>query len=879
MSSDSRPTARDAHDALWLSCYSLNHRLRNVPEIRVGMGVGSSLVAVCRCSRNDHQIMLESSGNPIPQSGTCKIELRGVRVHNLKSIDLDLPLQQFVILSGVSGSGKSSLAFDTIFAEGQRRYIESFSAAARQYLERIERPDADRIAHVPPPIAIRTDTAARPQDSARNVAAIAEIELGLKRLFARLGRVVCPNCQCDVQSHSVADIVREVESFEAGRRIQLCFRPADGDGGDAGSWLARGFTRAISGETTVSLNVHTIESGTPLDWIVVDRMVAGKGAFERVAESAEAAYREGNGRLVLLLENPPESSSAGPGGMQSVTVDERHYFVLCFSQHWECPQCHRELLPPSVNLFDPGFGGGCPQCRVGENPDCPVCQGTQLSTEALAIRVDGRNFADLVSMTVNEASGFCRSLQHQLAGARVPDSAAVLDEIEDRLKTVGELGLGHLLLKRSGRTLSGGQIRRLLLAAAVGSRITGTLCLVDEPSAGLHASEIPSIVHAIRQLIDQGNSVIVVDHSSAMIRAADYIIQLGPGAGPQGGQIVFAGSSTQLKSEPVSTGEITSEVAQPVTITSRAARVASDWITLTGIQYRNLDRLTVRVPVGVLCVVSGPSGSGKTSLVMDLLVPLLRARLGESAGNRAAPFVESINGGDQLTEVVVIDQTPLTRSSRSNAATWIEVFDEIRDVFAMTAEAKLRGFGPQHFSFNAPQGGRCRACRGAGVLRHNMQFLPDVSLTCPECGGTRFRREILEVRYRGRSIADVLAMSAAEAVIFFRNHPRLQSRFQMLKQIGLDYLVLGQATETLSGGEAQRLRLAARLTSSRGRSLIVCDEATVGLHPSDINRLIGCFDELLGIGHSIVVIDNSPELLRAADHVIELGASAANDIE
>lgn len=823
--------------------------------------------------------MPESRANPTPQSVTRIIELRGVRVHNLKNVDLDIPLRQFVILSGVSGSGKSSLAFDTVFAEGQRRYIESFSAAARQYLERIERPDADRIAHVPPPVAIRTDAAARSHASTGRVAEIAEIDLGLKRLFARLGRLFCPDCGCEVQAHSIADIISSVESFGAGRRLQFCFAPAGDDSGDSVSWLARGFSRAISAGRTLSLNELPADGGAHVEWIVVDRIVTGKATSERIAESAETAFREGNGRLVLLVDPSPESSRFPVSGMTMVTVDERDYRLLRFSQHWECPQCQRELLPPSVNLFDPDFGGGCLQCQGGDSANCHVCRGTRLSTESLAVQIDGRNFADLLSLTVADALEFCQSLPGKLAGEPGPDSRAVLAEIERRLESVVGLGLGHLVLLRSGGTLSGGQIRRLLLAATVGSRITGTLCLIDEPSAGLHTTEIPSVMRAIRQLVGQGNSVVVVDHSSMMIDGADYLIELGPGAGPQGGRIVFAGApNEQEKIWDPATGIAVPAAAQSAA-NPRTRRIPSEWLTLTGIRYRNLNQPTLRVPVGVLCVVSGPSGSGKTSLVMDLLVPLLRTRLGQGEGGAAATFVESIDGGDQLTEVAVIDQTPLTRSSRSNAATWIEVFDEIRDVFAMTAEAKLRGFGPQHFSFNAPQGGRCRACRGAGVLRHNMQFLPDVSLTCPECGGTRFRREILEVRYRGRSIADVLAMSAAEAATFFRNHPRLQSRLQMLKQIGLDYLVLGQATETLSGGEAQRLRLAARLTSSRGRTLIVCDEATVGLHPADINRLIGCFDELLGIGHSIVVIDNSPELLRAADYVIELGAGTTNHVE
>lgn len=818
--------------------------------------------------------MPQSLVPPTQLPDSRKIELRGVRVHNLRNVDVDIPLRQFVILSGVSGSGKSSLAFDTVFAEGQRRYIESFSAAARQYLERIERPNADRIAHVPPPVAIRTDTMARPAESAATVATIAEIDLGLKRLFARVGQVICPDCQCQVQAQSVADVVRAVASYEPGLRLQICFAPTAEDEGKPETWLARGFSRGIVAGQTIALNELSPAGKSRPEWIVVDRVVTGKVTSERIAESAETAFREGNGRFVVLKDAHSASSNASTDvGDDIVRIDERAYRIIRFSQHWECPKCQRELLPPSVNLFDPAFGGGCSHCRSVDSGDCAVCRGTRLSAESLAVRIDQRNFADVLCLTVTEALEFCQGLQSQLVDELRSQSRVVLEEMNRRLESVIDLRLGHLALRRAARTLAAGHVRRLLLAAAIGSRITGTLCLIDEPSAGLHTTEIPSVTRAVRRLIDQGNSVIVVDHSSLMIRAADHLIELGPGAGPQGGRIVFAGPPVELEVVQESATGTALRSEPDAVFANRQRRVPTGWITLKGIHYRNLDHRTVQVPLGVLCVVSGPSGSGKTSLVMDLLVPLLRSRLGLSEEKAALSFVDGIEGGDQLTDISIIDQAPLTRSSRSNAATWIEVFDEIRDVFAMTAEARQRGFGAQHFSFNAPQGGRCRACRGAGVLRHNMQFLPDVTLACPECGGTRFRREILEIRYRGRSIADVLAMSAAEAATFFRNHPRLQSRFQMLKQIGLDYLVLGQATETLSGGEAQRLRLAARLTASRGRTFIVCDDATAGLHPADITRLVNCFDELLAIGHSIVVIDNSPELLRAADHVIELGSA------
>jgi excinuclease ABC subunit A len=809
--------------------------------------------------------MSPSAIAPPTSVGTTRpIELRGVRVHNLQGIDLDIPLGKLVVLSGVSGSGKSSLAFDTIFAEGQRRYIESFSPSARQYLERIERPNADRIAHVPPTIAIRTDAGSRSANA--TVASIAELDVGWRRLFARLGRVVCPDCQIEVRSQSATDVVSMIHSMTPGTRFQIGFKPDDDeDLATVAGFLARGFSRVILNGKTQALQDITGETDLSGAMLVVDRLQAGKSADQRIVEAIEAAYREGSGRAIVLVE----CDDPGPSGL--LQIDERTWSPRQFSQHWDCAACGREFLPPEPRMLAPNFAGGCPECRERSAPnhvdDCPVCHGTRLCPAALAVRVGSHNLADVLRMTVAQSLQVC----HQIAVAASSYTASrlVIQDLERRLRPVVEIGLGYLTLMRPMGSLSGGQVRRLMLAGAIGSGVTGTLCLVDEPSAGVHASEIPCVIGALRKLLAQRNSVIVVDHDREIILAADHVIDLGPGAGPQGGRVVFTGLPDQLSGQ---VGSATAEAlrAPMGTVRSRKRRHCDEWLALSDVEYRTLHGVSMKIPLGVLCVVTGPGGSGKTSLIMDVLVPALRHRLDPSSAGSAGRLGD-LAGGESLVDVAVIDRTPLTRSARSNAATWIEAFDEIREVFALTADAKQRGFGPQHFSFNASQGGRCRACRGTGILKHDMQFLPDVTLTCPECHGTRFRREILDIKYRGRSIADVLAMSAAEAVTFFRNHARLQARLQMLKQIGLDYLVLGQPTETLSGGEAQRLKLASRLTSSRGPTLIVCDEATAGLHPADVARLVACFDELLGIGHSIVAIDNSPDLLAAADHIIDLG--------
>lgn len=802
-----------------------------------------------------------------------QIELRGVRVHNLQQIDLDIPLGQFVVLSGVSGSGKSSLAFDTIFAEGQRRYIESFSSSARQYLERIERPNADRIAYVPPAVAIRTDAASRSSLNRMTVGSLTEIDSGLRQLFARAGRIICPRCQGEVRSMSPADIARAAMKLMEKCRFQICFAPPDEESFEPSTWIARGFTRVIVNGHSLALSEATA-GAIPAPWIVVDRLVIGKASTERIVESAEIALREGNGRCLLLAETNerPVQSALEP----IIAIDEQFWRVHRFSRHWDCPKCERQFFPLEPRLFEAGFSGGCLACQAPVSQEsrsvCEICRGTQLCSEALAVRIGSHNFADIVSFTVDQAVAVLDTLANGLSEHERNASRLLRQEIHRRMQSVVDMGMGHLHLLRAAGSLSGGQIRRLMLSAAIGSRITGTLCVIDEPAAGLHPTEIPRVLEAIRQLLDLRNSVIVVDHSPQLIRSADFVIDLGPGAGPNGGTVVFTGLPGQLALKTdLATGRALSPVLETAS-TSRSVRAPTEWLSVEGVCARNLSGLDIRIPLGVLCVITGRGGCGKTTLLMEVLVPALRDRLTGMADSQALKRLRELLGGESLAEVAVIDRSPLTRSSRSNAAIWIEAFDEIRGIFGATPEAKLRGFGIQHFSFNAAHGGRCHGCHGTGVLRHDMQFLPDVTLTCPECGGTRFRREILDVKYRGKSIAEVLAMSAAEAAIFFRNHPRLQARMHLLKQIGLDYLVLGQPTVSLSGGEAQRLKLAARLTASRGPNLIACDEPTAGLHPADIVQLARCFDELLGVGHSIVVIDNSPALIRSADYVIDLDA-------
>lgn len=798
-----------------------------------------------------------------------QMELRGVRVHNLKNLDLDIPLGRLVVVSGVSGSGKSSLAFDTLFAEGQRRYIESFSVSARQHLERIDRPDADRIAHVPPAIAIRSDRGRRNRRDARStVATVADLVDGLRLLFSRIGRIVCPQCQIEVHSHSVQDVVRTIHDLPPGTRCQLGFvagGPPEFDNA-AAVVLARGFSRAIWDGETHDLSTKPVWPLTCEVRVVVDRFLSGKTSADRIVESADVAFREGAGCCWF------QADVGHSRGWHDDVVDGRRWARVDFSRQLNCGSCHRKFLPIESRLFSHVASGACRVChgsgRDPQNSLCVDCQGTRFREETRAVRVAGQSITDLLSRKPHDVMAFIAGLNDVLTADQRSWTDPIRKDLEQRFQAVCELGLGYLTLNRAAETLSGGETRRLMLAAVIGARTTGSLVVVDEPSAGLAVNEVPRVISALRKVQELRNSVIAVEHSPLVVESADHVIELGPGAGPNGGHLVYEGPPIAR----TATSSIAVRESKPGT---NAKSKSAPTITLAKIDHHNLPKLEVEFLSARLNVVAGPSGCGKTTLLTQVLFPSICQRLGPAfaAGLSPAGTCE-LSGGEHLIEAVLIDQSPLTKSARSNPATWLEVFDEIRQTFAATLDAKQRGFTAPHFSFNSLSGGRCRSCQGTGLLKQDMQFLPDITLVCPECHGTRFRREILEVKYRGCSIADVLSMSVSDAAVFFRSQPRVQYRFQLLKQIGLDYLVLGQPSEGLSGGEAQRLKLVARLSvPHRGPSLIVCDEPTTGLHPADVDRLINCFQELIASGHTLVVADNSPELIAAADRVITLSVT------
>ncbi len=906
------------------------------------------------------------------------IELRGVRVHNLQNIDVDIPLKQLVVITGVSGSGKSSLAFDTLYAEGQRRYIESFSAYARQFLDRLEKPDADRIDHIPPAIAIRQSSRSR---SARSTVATAtEIYDFLRLLYARIGEVHCPSCHQPIHSHSVPDVVHAADSLAPGTRFQVCFpaMASDGDPLDKlfGSLLQEGFTRAIVAGQTVDLNSPPpdVEYSHEEFLIVVDRLTAGSAAGGRLADSVETAFERGQGDCLLLVATDDEPPDA-------LVVDGRTWSRQVYSRHLICRSCGLELRPPESALFSfntplgacatcQGFGSvsaiswsklvpdpqltlrdgaiapwttpayehelhelleladdyaipvdvpfadlteqhkqliydGVPERNFGglvgffdwlqrhsykmpvavflnrwrSYDVCPDCRGARLQPAALAVRVAGKNIAEFCGQTVDEASRLIDVVSE--AATTDPSDAAVAQtivaQLRARLRYLSDVGLSYLCLDRVMRTLSGGEAQRVALTAALGSSLVNTLYVLDEPTAGLHPRDNERLIDCIDRLRQAGNTLVVVEHDETFMRRAEQLIDIGPSAGRDGGKLIYQGPPDDISQ---ASGSITGEFLSGIRVVSTPAErrpCNQGSLRLTGARLHNLKNVDVEFPLGVLCVVAGVSGSGKSTLVQQTLYPALCRALRQPSETDPTDQFTEISGYESLDEVIQVDQSPLGRSSRSNPVTYLKAFDEIRKSFAATAEAKVRNFTASHFSFNSPQGGRCEKCKGSGSIEIDMQFLPDVTMICPDCRGSRFRKEILGVKYRGHSIADVLSLTAGEAFAFFRGKRKLQARLRFLRDVGLDYLPLGQPANTLSGGEAQRLKLAARLALGTGsRTLFLLDEPTTGLHAADIVKLLDCFQMLLDAGHSLIVVEHNLDVIRAADHLIDLGPEAGS---
>jgi excinuclease ABC subunit A len=904
-------------------------------------------------------------------SNTRQIRLRGVRVHNLKGVDLDLPHNRLIVLSGVSGSGKSSLAFDTLYAEGQRRYIETFSAYTRQFLERLDKPDADLIEGIPPAIAVAQGGSRR---SARStVGTVTEVHDHLALLYAKVGKVVCLDCGRTVEPASPASVSEAIDALPERTRYLIAFpfdvRPDSDRQALADALREDGFSRLRVGGHVVSLESGPIpipesESGEPpMVEVVVDRLVRGSDPPERRLDSIETAFSRGLGRCRVI-------------------ADDR---VLTFYEGWKCAGCGREYPEPDPRLFRYNNPiGACPTCegfgrvidieldrvvpdtskslrdgaiapwttpayrgllqdlldnapalglptdlpfkrltpeqvriivegspahgfpglrgffrslesksykmhlRVflsrwrGYRP-CPACHGARLRPEALAVKVGGTDIAALSALRIREARAFLDGTAAEV-GAN-PVTRAVLAQTRSRLDYLDRIGLDYLTLDRLARTLSGGEAQRVALTAALGSGLVNTLYVLDEPSVGLHPHDVGRLIESVEGLRDAGNTVVVVEHDLAVLRAADLLVDIGPGAGEGGGRVLYNGPPGDV-SHASGSGSVTVDFLtgkRSISVPERRRAARNGHLRLSGARGHNLKDLDVEFPLGVLCVVTGVSGSGKSTLVEETLYPALRRRLGLEAPV-GEPYSE-LTGTGVLDDVVLVDQSPIGRSGRSNPVTYLKAFDEIRKTFAATHEAKLRNFGPSRFSFNV-EGGRCTACEGNGFQTIDMQFLPDVLVRCPECRGTRYRPETLEISYRGRNIAEVLDLTAREAFIFFRHRPKVQARLRPLLEVGLDYLRLGQPASTLSGGEAQRLKLASYLSTSpgaitraagRSHTLFLLDEPTTGLHPADTLKLLDALGSLLNLGHSLIVIEHSPEVMVSADWLIDLGPGAGDE--
>jgi len=924
-----------------------------------------------------------------------QIKLRGVAVNNLRHVNLDLPHHRLIVFCGVSGSGKTSMALDTLYAEGQRRYIESFSAYTRQFLEQLDKPEAERIEGLPPAIAV---TRKNPSRSNRaTVGTTTEINDYLSLLFARVGEIFCNGCGGAVRRETAESAAERIAALPAGRRVMIGFEGGVPQQESLEQWLSHlieaGYVRAVveersdqqspraySGEgKVVALEPKLSQRLTPGQRlaILLDRLTTGESSASRLRDSLEGAFEAGHGSCLVFVEEA--GTQARDGKPHSLaTIDGQPWQRMSFSGELRCDRCGINYVEPEPQLFN--FNrplGACPMCegfgnivttdmdRVVPDPTkslregaiapwnapsyahelqellalaedyeirvdvpyaqltererriivegvperhfgglngffrwlerrkykmhlrvflsrwrsyqpCPGCNGTRLRPEALAVRVGGKNFADVCRMEIRQARAFLQQLR--LADWQQKIAQPLTGEIAARLGYLEDVGVGYLALNRPLRTLSAGEVQRVALTATLGSTLVDMLYVLDEPSGGLHPADIGPLQRAIRRLQRRGNTVVVVEHEEEIIRHADQVVEFGPGAGDEGGRIVFQGTPREMeRCKESRTGDWLAGRRRLGTNSQRRS-TSQGWIKLRGARGNNLQHVTIEFPLGMLCLVTGVSGAGKSTLVNQTLYPAVARRLkkNDAPANLPQPLAcDDVLGTGQLEDVVHIDQSPIGRSPRSNPATYIKAFDPIRVLFAEQPEARARGLTAGHFSFNV-EGGRCDTCCGDGYLAIDMQFMADVYMRCPECRGRRYRQEVLEVKYRGRDIAEVLGLTAREAFTFFRGQHQVQAKIKHLLDVGLDYLRLGQPANTLSGGEAQRLKLAAHLSvRRRGRTLFLLDEPTTGLHFSDVVQLLDCFDALLEVGHSLIVIEHNVQLMKVADWLIDLGPGAA----
>ena len=901
------------------------------------------------------------------------IFIKGARENNLKNIDLEIPRDKLVVITGLSGSGKSSLAFDTIYAEGQRRYVESLSSYARMFLGQMDKPDVDYIDGLSPAISIDQKTTSKNPRS--TVGTVTEIYDYLRLLWARVGVPHCPNCGKEIRQQSIDQIVDRILELPEGSRIQLMAPVIRGRKGEHAKVFEdakkSGYVRArvdgilydLSEEIKLEKNKkHNIE-------IVVDRLVVKEGITRRLTDSAETALSLSGGLLLvdlvgqeqeltfsqnyacedcgisieeltprlfsfnnpngacptctglgmqmlvdpeLVIPNPSLSildgaiTASGWGNVRSDGISKMYFDALAKRYHFKLSQPVKEFSREAMDAIlygtkgEPlllhyekaeGFGtikrefeGIIPNLErryketqspamradieecMSETP-CPTCGGRRLKKSALAVTVGGLNIAEFTERSVVDALRFLDTLT--LGEKEQLIAAQILKEIRSRLGFLQSVGLGYLSLSRMAATLSGGESQRIRLATQIGSSLMGVLYILDEPSIGLHQRDNAKLLRTLQQLRDLGNTLIVVEHDEETMRTADYVVDIGPGAGINGGKVVAAGSVEDICACPESvTGQyLSGKKYIPVPGTRRTGSGKSLWIR--GARENNLKNLDVEIPLGKLICVTGVSGSGKSSLINEVLYKTLAA---EKNRVKVRPGrCDGIEGLQYVDKVIALDQSPIGRTPRSNPATYTGVFNDIRDLFASTSDAKMRGYGQGRFSFNV-KGGRCEACSGDGLLKIEMHFLPDVYVPCEVCGGKRYNRETLEVRYKGKNIADVLDMTVEEACSFFQNQQKILTKIQTLYDVGLGYVKLGQSSTTLSGGEAQRVKLATELSKrSTGSTVYVLDEPTTGLHIADVHKLIDILNRLTDAGNTVVVIEHNLAVIKVADHIIDLG--------
>jgi len=794
-----------------------------------------------------------------------KIIIKGAREHNLKNIDLEIPRNKMTVFTGISGSGKSSLAFDTIFAEGQRRYVESLSAYARQFLSRMDKPEIDEIEGLSPSISI--DQKAHSHNPRSTVATITEIYDFLRVLFARIGKPHCPKCGEEISSLSTDQIVDIILKMKEKEQITIMAPIVKGRKGEyyqvLYNFLNDGFKKARIDGKFYSLREriaipryerHDIS-------IVVDEVPMNapkKEIRERLTEAVEVGLKKGGGFLEVI------------------TNEEEHHFsekLSCSKDNFSYPE-----IEPRLFSFNSPYGA-CPDCNgLGreeiylEKP-CKTCQGKRLREEALHVLIQGKNINEVVSMSAEHGVEFFRELEKKLSSYESEIARTPLREIKDRAGFLLDIGLGYLTFNREAKTLSGGEAQRIRLASQVGSRLVGTLYILDEPTIGLHQEDNARLIKTLRDLRDIGNTIIVVEHDEETIFAADYLVDFGPGAGSSGGNIVASGEIPEIlkdeKKNSLTLEYLRKEKEIPSPKKWRKIKATNPSLKIRGAKEHNLKSLNVDIPLSRFVAVTGVSGSGKSTLVYNVLYKNLINKINRSS--LKAGKCNKISGTEYVNKVINISQAPIGKTPRSTPVTYVGAFTDIREIFSYTQEAKMRGWGPSRFSFNVP-GGRCETCRGYGYITVEMHFLPTVFVTCHVCKGKRFSRETLEAKYREKTIFEILSMTVDEALDLFQDTPWIKKKLKILQDVGLGYLTLGQSATTLSGGEAQRIKLSAELAKPDTRNtLYILDEPTVGLHYEDVKKLIYVLQRLVNRGNTVVVIEHHLDIIKNADHVIDLG--------